>query len=271
MAVYRLLRSWKSNMSDFYDTLGLDAQATINSGYYNSFKFISHLPLSLKKAILNCNKKPLITEIKIASPTLGIIRKNKDLTEIAKAMERGGATAISVLTEPKHFKGSIDTLSEVRKAVKLPLLMKDIILNPIQVDVAANIGVDAVLLIQTLYDRGYGQITLDNMIEYVHVNGLEVLLEVHTNEEFKTAKKTKADIIGINNRNLANLKIDLNNTEKILKTNSFEGLIVVSESGINTPADLQLLSHAGASAFLIGSSIMLTENVEEKVREFVNA
>jgi indole-3-glycerol phosphate synthase len=258
-------------MRDFFDTLGFDAQATISSGYYNSFKLNPSLHLSLKKAIINCNKKPLITEIKIASPTLGVIRESKNLTEIAKAMERGGAAAISVLTEPIHFKGSIDTLSNVRSAVNLPLLMKDILLSPTQVDVAINIGADAVLLIQTLYDRGYGEISLDNMIEYIHTNGLEVLLEVHTDEEFKTAKKTKADIIGINNRNLADLTIDLNTTKKILKANHFEGLVIASESGISTQTDLQLLSQVGVSAFLIGSSIMLTENIEEKVREFVNA
>jgi indole-3-glycerol phosphate synthase len=257
-------------MNDFYDTLGVDAQTTINSGYYTSFKHTPSMYLSLKKAILECNKKPLITEIKIASPTIGIIRENKNLPEIAQAMERGGATAISVLTEPRHFKGSIATLSDVRRAVKLPLLMKDIILSQTQINTAVNIGADAVLLIKTLYDRGYGEIELDNMIEYVHTYGLEVLLEVHTDEEFKAAKTTKADLIGINNRNLADLKIDLNNTAKILKTNRFDGIVVVSESGINTPLDLQFLSQAGASAFLIGSSIMLTENVEKKVRELVN-
>jgi indole-3-glycerol phosphate synthase len=258
-------------MNDFYDTLGSDAQATINSGYYESYQCTPSLRLSLKQAILECNKNALITEIKLVSPSLGIIRENKNLTEIAKAMERGGATAISVLTEPRHFKGSINTLSKVRQTVKLPLLMKDIILSPTQINTAVNIGADAVLLIKTLYDRGYGEVELDDMINYVHAKGLEVLLEVHTKEEFNAAKKTKADIIGINNRNLADLKIDLNNTEKILRANRFEGVIVVSESGINTPADLQFLNRVGASAFLVGSSIMLTENIEEKVREFVNA
>jgi len=258
-------------MSDFYDTLGFNAQVTINNGYYNSFKPAPRMCLSLKKAILECNKKPLITEIKLASPTFGIIRENKNLIEIAKAMERGGATAISVLTEPRYFKGSINTLSDVRKAVKLPLLMKDIILSSTQIDAAVNVGADVVLLIKTLYDRGYGEVALDDMIEYVHVNGLEVLLEVHTEEEFKAAKKTKVDMIGINNRDLADLKIDLNITQKILKANNFDGIVVVSESGINTSMDLHFLSQAGASAFLIGSSIMLTKNIEEKVREFVNA
>jgi indole-3-glycerol phosphate synthase len=156
-------------------------------------------------------------------------------------------------------------------AVKLPLLMKDIVLSQVQVATAARLGADAVLLIKALYDRGFGEWDLDSMIEYVQANGLEVLLEVHTEKEFKAAKSTNADIIGINNRNLANLKVDLNNTKKILKTNTFEDLVIVSESGINTSADIRSLSQMGVSAFLIGSSIMLTDNVEEKVREFVNA
>ncbi|MDR2720519.1 MAG: indole-3-glycerol-phosphate synthase [Nitrososphaerota archaeon] len=258
-------------MSDFYDTLGHDAQATINSGYYNSFTPTPSLHLSLKNAILECNKNSVIAEIKLASPTLGAIRENRNLTEIAQAMEKGGAIAISVLTEPRHFNGSIDTLSAVRRAVKLPLLMKDIILSKTQINTAVSIGADAVLLIKTLYDRGYGEVDFDSMIELVHTKGLEVLLEVHTEEEFKAAKNTKADIIGINNRNLADLKIDLNNTKNILQTNNSKNLVIISESGIYTPGDLHFISQTGVSAFLIGSSIMLTENVEEKVREFVNA
>ena len=258
-------------MSDFYDILGHDAQTTINSGYYNSFISTPSLHLSLKNAILECNKNSVIAEIKLASPTLGAIRENRNLTEIAQAMEKGGAIAISVLTEPRHFNGSIDTLSIVRRAVKLPLLMKDIILSKTQINTAVSIGADAVLLIKTLYDRGYGEVDLDSMIELVHTKGLEVLLEVHTEEEFKAAKNTKADIIGINNRNLADLKIDLNNTKNILQTNSSKDLVIISESGIYTPGDLHFISQTGVSAFLIGSSIMLTENVEEKVREFVNA
>jgi len=257
-------------MSDFYDTLGFDAQITINSGYYDHIKPAPRLHLSLKEAILKCNKAPVISEIKLASPSLGIIRENRDLAGIAKAMERGGAVAISVLTEPRHFKGSLDTLSEVRRAVRLPLLMKDIILSPVQVTASVGMGADAVLLIKTLYDRGYGEVDLDAMIEQVHMRGLEVLLEVHTEEEFQAAKQTRADLIGINNRNLADLKIDLNTTKKILQSNSFEDFIIVSESGISTPMDLQFLRQAGASAFLIGSSIMLMGNIEEKVMEFVN-
>jgi indole-3-glycerol phosphate synthase len=109
------------------------------------------------------------------------------------------------------------------------------------------------------------------MIAFAHSKGLEVLLETHTEEEFLFAIETNADLVGINNRNLGTLKVDLNTTRKILEKNCSKGKIIISESGINTPADIHLLHKSGACAFLVGSAIMLTDNVEEKVKELVNA
>lgn len=258
-------------MSDFLDKLAVDAKETIRSGYYQIFTPEYAFYTSLKKAILECKKNPVITEIKAASPSLGVIRKSFDAGEVALAMARGGATGISVLTEPKHFNGSLTTLIDVRLAVKLPILMKDIILSPMQIETAKQIGANAILLIQALFDRGYGETTLEEMITLAHSYGLEVLLEVHTENEFSTAKTSNADMIGINNRDLATLKTDLNVTKRILEKNAVRGLTVVSESGIEKPSDLRFLGECGASAFLIGSSIMLTKNIEEKVAEFVNA
>jgi indole-3-glycerol phosphate synthase len=258
-------------MSDFLDVLALGAKETIDSGYYQKLKQAAGVHASLRKAILQCKKNPVITEIKAASPSIGTIRRNFKPNEIAKAMEKGGAVGISVLTEPKHFNGSLQALTEARRAVKLPILMKDIILNPIQVEAASQIGADAVLLIKALFERGYSKTGIDEMIAFAHSKGLEVLLETHTEEEFLSAPKTNADLIGINNRNLATLKIDLSTTQKILQKNNFKDLMVISESGINTPADLSFLRGCGACAFLIGSAIMLTDNIEEKVKEFVKS
>lgn len=258
-------------MSDFYDTLALDAQSTVFSGYYYVFTPSPSLHLSLKKAIRECTRNPVISEIKPASPSRGVLKHEFDAAETALAMQRGGAVGLSVLTEPKHFHGSLATLTKARRAVNLPILMKDIILCTEQVDTALRVGADAVLLIKTLFDRGYGEVDLNRMIELAHSKGLEVLLETHSQKEFDEALYTEADIIGVNNRNLADLKVDLNTTKKILENRTLKGLVVVSESGINTPEDIKFLSEAGATGFLIGSSIMLTENVEEKVREFVNA
>ena len=258
-------------MNDFLDTLAMDATKTIDSGYYQTSLSTKQRKISLKQVILNCKANPVITEIKAASPSLGTIRTQVNPREIAQAMERGGAVGISVLTEPKHFNGSLQTLVETREAVGLPILLKDIIIVADQIDTAAQVGADAVLLIEALFDRGCCETSVDKMITFAHSKGLEVLLETHTAAEFQRAVETKADLVGINNRNLATLKIDLKTTEEILKKNNANGKVIVSESGIKAPKDLQFLRGAGASAFLIGSSIMLTETIEEKVKEFVQA
>ncbi len=200
-----------------------------------------------------------------------MIRENVEPALVAAAIERGGATALSVLTEPKQFSGSIEALVQARQAVKLPILMKDIIISPIQIQAASKLGANAVLLIQALFDRGYSEKTLQEMINGAHMLGLEVLLEIHTLSEFVSALKTDADLIGINNRNLATLKVDLNVTKKILQSINPKNKVIVSESGIQTPADIRFLRESGATAFLIGSAIMSSDNIEEKVREFVTA
>lgn len=258
-------------MSDFLDKLAMDATKTIDSGYYKASSPTPQPKISLKKTIQECKTNAVITEIKAASPSLGTIRTQLNPKQIAKAIEKGGAAGISVLTEPKHFHGSLQTLKETREAVKLPLLMKDIILVVDQIEVAANLGANAVLLIQGLFDKGYCEMSVKKTIAFAHSQGLEVLLETHTKEEFLLAIETEADLVGINNRNLETLKIDLNTTKEILKNNSGRGKVVVSESGIKTQADLRFLRECGANAFLIGSSIMLTENIEEKTKEFVYA
>ena len=258
-------------MADFLDVLARDAKETINSGYYEALKETATSHIGLKKAILEAKNAPVITEIKAASPSAGTIRENLEASGIAESMEKGGAVGISVLTEPKHFNGSLRSLVEARKAVKLPILMKDIIISPVQLDAASKAGANAALLIEALFDRGYCEFNIHEMIARAHSKDLEVLLETHTAEEFRSAVRTHADVVGINNRNLATLKVDLNVTKRILERNNTEGKIVVSESGINTPADLRFLCKCGAHAFLIGSAVMLADNVEKKVKEFVSA
>jgi indole-3-glycerol phosphate synthase len=257
-------------MSDFMDTLALDAKKTVDSGYYQTSLAAQLKPLSLKRAIQQCRGNAVITEIKSASPSLGTIRTEINPKIIAQTMQTAGAVGISVLTEPKHFNGALNTLIQAREATDLPILMKDIILSPIQLKTAVKIGANAALLIMTVFDRGYGEKPLEEMIELAHMLGLEVLLETHNQDEFNRAVKTEADIVGINNRDLATLKIDLNTTEQILKTGK-TNKTVVSESGIKTPRDLQFLRDCGADAFLIGSSIMLTDDIESKIKEFVEA
>jgi len=258
-------------MADFLDTLAQSAKATISSGYYEALTETASYHISLKKAIQEAKNAPIITEIKAASPSAGTIRENVEAHSVAKSMEKGGAIGISVLTEPKHFNGSLRSLVEARRKVKLPILMKDIILNPVQLGAASKSGANVVLLILALFDRGYCECSLGNMITTAHLKDLEVLLEIHTEAEFRVAVRTQADLVGINNRDLTTLKVDLGVTKRILERNDAEGQIIVSESGISTPADLRFLRECGAQAFLVGSAVMLASNIEGKVKEFVSA
>ncbi len=258
-------------MADFLDMLAQDAKETIHEGFYEVYTHILAPVVSLKKAILESSNAPVISEIKGASPSLGAIRKNFDPEEVAGAMENGGAVGISVLTEPKHFKGSLGCLAEARKAVKLPILMKDVIISPIQLEAASKIGANAVLLIEALFERKYCECGIHEMIAQARSRRLEVLLETHNEDEFRASINTDADLIGINNRNLGTLEVDLEVTKRILGKNDAQGKIVVSESGIKTPADLRFLHECGAHAFLIGAAIMATDNIEKRVKEFVMA
>lgn len=256
-------------MPDYLDKLALDAKETVRDGYYQSLNPVSVSPISLRKAITETRKNAVITELKTASPSKGTIKTDFDVKDIVRSMQKGGAIGISVLTEPKHFNGSLRYLTKVRETVKLPILMKDITIDPIQLEAASRIGANAVLLITALFNRRYCKISLDEMITQAHSKNLEVLLETRNENEFKQATKTDADLIGINNRDLRTLKIDLHTTKKILKNHTNKNRVVVSESGIMSPADLLFLRKCGAQAFLIGSSIMMANNVEQKVKEYV--
>ncbi len=258
-------------MADFLDVLAQDAKGTITEGYYEISTQLAVPSVSLRKAITESKKNAVITEVKAASPSRGTIKSSFDPAEIARAMEKGGATGISVLTEPKHFNGSISYLAKIRKAVELPILMKDIIINPLQLETAAKIGANAVLLIEALFEREYCESSLEEMISQAHEKNLEVLLETHSEKEFQSAIETDADLIGINNRDLRTLEVDVGITERILKRHGSHEKIVVSESGIMTPADLLFLRKCGAQAFLIGSAIMMAGNIEKTVKEFVTA
>jgi indole-3-glycerol phosphate synthase len=167
------------------------------------------------------------------------------------------------------FNGSPEYFIQVRKAVDVPLLMKDIMIDKIQIDTAKKIGADYMLVIQSLFDQKF-LTDIDEFIDYGHKQGLNILLEVHTKEEFQNALKTKADIIGINNRNLDTLEIDLKTTELVLSDYD-DSRLILSESGISTSEDIRYLKKCGADAFLIGSSIMKSDNIEEQVRKLVNS
>jgi len=158
----------------------------------------------------------LITEIKFSSPSLGKIRTKSDPVSIARKMVAGGAKALSVLTQPNLFNGSPEYFMQVRKNVDIPMLMKDIIIDKTQIDAADKMGADYFLLIQSLFDQNYLK-EIDEFVAYGQKKGLKVLVEAHTKTEFENALKTKADLIGINNRNLDTLDLDINATKNILE------------------------------------------------------
>jgi indole-3-glycerol phosphate synthase len=246
-----------------------NSQIAIDDGIYD-------IDLNLQKSnkdfvqIIKTNPHAtLLTEVKFASPSLGKIRTLTNPASIAKQMIAGGSKALSVLTQPHLFHGSPEYFIKVRQSVDIPLLMIDIMIDKIQIDAAKKIGADYMLVIQSLFDQGYLK-EIDEFIDYGHKQGLEILLEVHTKEEFQNALKTEADIIGINNRNLDTLEIDLKTTEVVLEGYE-KSRIILSESGINTTEDIQYLKKCGADAFLIGSSIMKSNNIEEQVKKLVNA
>ncbi len=181
----------------------------------------------------------------------------------------GGAKALSVLTQPNLFNGSPEYFIQIRQAVEVPMLMKDIMIDKVQINAAQKIGADFILLIQSLFDQEYLK-EIDEFIDYGHKKGLQILLEVNTKQEFQNALKTEADLVGINNRNLDTLDLDIKTTENILSGYE-KARPILSESGIETPEDIQYLKKCGADAFLVGSSIMKSDNIEEYVKNLVNA
>jgi indole-3-glycerol phosphate synthase len=203
---------------------------------------------------------PVISEIKPASP-LGDLKKVDNPGEIAKQMVSGGACGISVLTEEKYFKGSLESLRAVSNVVEAPVLRKDFIFDETQVDEAYYYGADSLLLISSLLSKD----ELRSLIERSRKYGMEPLVEVHSIGDIEKGKSVGAKIFVINNRDKDTLQIDLNKT-KVL-SNYIEG-IKISASGINSVEDLRfVLTYCDAA--LIGTALMRTENIEEKVREFV--
>ncbi|MBA4460540.1 MAG: indole-3-glycerol-phosphate synthase [Nitrosopumilaceae archaeon] len=246
-----------------------NSQMAIDDGVYDVDCNLEKSSKDFLQIIKSHTHATLLTEIKFSSPSLGKIRTLTDPVSIAKQMISGGSKALSILTQPHLFHGSPEYFIKVRQSVDVPLLMKDIMIDKIQIDTAKKIGADYMLLIQSLFDQGHLQ-EIDEFIDYAHKKGIQVLLEVHTKQEFENALKTQADLIGINNRNLDTLEIDLKTTETVLE--GFEkSRPILSESGIETPEDIQYLKKCGADAFLIGSSIMKSNNIEEQVRNLVNA
>lgn len=205
----------------------------------------------------------LIAEVKKASPSAGIIRPDFDPVQIAIEYEQAGVHAVSVLTDEKFFSGKLEYLAEIKPQVSLPLLRKDFIIDEYQVYESAIAGADAILLIVAALDdkqlHDYAQLAQQEI-------GLYILVEVHNQQELDRAMKIEPDIIGINNRDLATLKVDLAATEKLMKAIPKE-CIIVSESGIKTRDDVVHLQSIGVDALLIGETLMSSSDISLKIKE----
>ena len=256
-------------MENILEKLVKNSKKAIEDEIYDINESLPNSGTDLENIIKKSEHAALITEVKFSSPALGNIRKITDPVEIALKMVNGGASALSVLTQPYMFDGSPEFFMKVRKMVKVPMLMKDITVDRIQIDAAKKIGADYFLLIQSIFDNGLVN-DIDGMIDYGHNLGLKVLIEAHTKQEFDNSCNTSADIIGINNRNLDTMKIDLSTTEKILH-NTEKTKLVISESGISTSDDIRFLHKCGADAYLVGSSIMKTDDIQQTVQNLVSA
>ncbi len=256
-------------MRNFLKKLVENSQMAINDGIYEINENLEKSKIDLIKEIKESKHAPLITEVKFSSPSMGEISTIKDPITIAKSMISGGAKALSVLTQPHMFNGSPEYFISIRKVMSVPMLMKDIIIDKCQIDAAQKMGADYILLIQSLFDLGHLK-EIDEFIDYGQKKDLRIILEAHTKEEFTKSVRTKADLIGINNRDLDTLEIDLSTTKKVL--NGYKkSRLILSESGIESPNDIKFLRDSGADVFLVGTSIMKTENIEENVKKLVNA
>ncbi len=223
--------------------------------------------ISLIERIKNSKKNPIISEIKFASPSKGSISSFRNVGDLAKKMELGGVVGISVLTEPNYFNGSFEILERVRESISLPILLKDFIFHKKQIYHGMELGANVILLIVKMLSNEL----LQELYNLAISLNLEVLMEIHDTEDLNRIQGIEPKIIGINNRNLETLKVNLKTTLDMIPRirNRFPNSIIISESGIYTNQDIKNLLKAGANAFLIGSSIMEAPDIQLKLKELL--
>ena len=206
----------------------------------------------------------IIAEIKKASPSKGVIREDFNPFKIAEIYQENGASAISVLTDKIFFQGDIEYIQNVKSVVTLPILRKDFIISEYQVFESRTCGADAFLLIAAILGK-------NQLEDYMHLGielGMTPLIEVHTKRELDDILSVKANLIGINNRDLDTFKVDIKTTEKLIEYIP-EGITVVSESGIEKRDDILHLEEIGVDVFLIGESLMKEKNIVRKLKELI--
>lgn len=211
----------------------------------------------------------LIAECKKASPSKGLLVPHYNPVQLARAYVKGGARAISVLTDGRHFQGSLEHLRDVREAVgpqKIPVLRKDFIFHPYQVYEARAAGADAILLITAVL----GETDLRDLLKLAHQLGMNALVEVHTEAELEKALSAQPRIVGVNNRNLQTFEVDFANTARLRKLIPSE-VVVVAESGLKTAVDVRAMRDIGVDAVLVGESLVKSKDIVSAVKNMVAA
>jgi indole-3-glycerol phosphate synthase len=224
------------------------------------------IPHSARKAFLTSPRKGLashiLSEVKEASPSKGILRPGLDGVALAKEYEQAGATAISVLTDQKYFKGSYERLEAIRPHVSVPILAKEFISDPWQIERARVAGADFILLIVAALDPTL----LQELVGFAHKLQMEVLIEVHDEDELTVALEAGGDLIGVNNRDLKTFSTSIENSLRLAPLMP-KGTVTLSESGIRTREDIVTLECAGFDGFLIGEGLVISSNPGDKLGE----
>ena len=233
---------------------------SINVDELQEFIDKNNLFINFKEKIetnINNNKLSIIAEVKKASPSAGVIIKNYNPIEVANIYYKNNATCLSVLTEEDFFLGSLSHISKIKEKIKLPILCKDFFIDKFQVPLAKSYGADAILIILAGVSDRLSSELYNEALNY----GMSVIIEVHTMEEAKRAIKFKEALIGINNRNLKNLKTDINTTYDIYEVLINHNGPIISESGIKTKDELLKVSEkTSIKTFLIGESLLKNLN-----------
>lgn len=218
-----------------------------------------------RKAMSNRSRVNIIAEFKRASPSKGVINDSVDAATTAQNYQNGGAAAISVLTEEDFFGGSLDDLSAVRKAVDLPILRKDFVIDEFQIRESAAAGADAILLIVAV-------LGVDKLLRFHSLAsdlGLDALVEVHDLDELKIASDIGATLIGVNNRNLKTFEVTLDVSRELIAS-APKNAIMISESGIRTTENIDELSSLGYNGFLVGESLMKSRDAMSELKKLIS-
>ena len=219
-----------------------------------------------KKAIENNKKVSLISEIKKASPSAGILVKNFNHLDIAKIFIENGSICLSVLTEEKHFLGKLDYITDIKNKFKIPVLAKDFFIDPYQIALSKSYGCDCILLIMAALDGNQA----DEIYDEANKKNLTVIVEVHNKKEAEIALKYQNALIGINNRNLEKLEISINNTISIFDVVKDHKSPIISESGIKNENDAKYIyDRTGIKNFLIGESLLSSDNPAALIKKII--